>query len=596
MANINNFPTTGLVAGTTTHVVGTETYVWNGSAWDLQVTTGGGGGGGTTVVANPDTTTGILESITIGSISYAINTGGVDVVTSLPTAGANTVGTIVYLNQIDTSTSPDRELGFYIGTTTGGVSPSFGWALVGNTTTVSDGTDQNTFEDIDEIIFDPTRFSLARPSTGDRDHIEVDIATGGVGVNELADNAVTNAKMADDAVNTNELVDDAVTGPKIANNSVGEGHLLFSNGTTELPGRVITYGTGGFSTIASPVPAIAQNTGNIVDNQNRLNALTTRLGDLEDEVHNIEASSSRATTNFFRTITTIDSPPSDTLVDYTNAGGTTRNWTLSSTTAGTATFVQGSVALDSDIDQHTTSHISDIYGHELTGGTYRRTQTGGVTSGQITYGGDFITPVASMELVVGGQTLRIPLRISHDGQGRIYTHLYFPWPVDVDLAYTSYTITYHYVDIGAAGSNINLTPDAGEDVLRVGLVEAARTALTTGTPTIFVRYNEPSTNRVVEHLVSSVSTPTGTSQVNGQYGFQFVDLTLSGRSITGPVQPPTNTDVTVLINGATHPDTSHGTLTLRSPNGNHTVTLSVDVTSGQLVSSVAVRAPDFTET
>ena len=167
--------------------------------------------------------------------------------------------------------------------------------------------------------------------------------------------------------------------------------------------------------------------------------MTTRIGDLEDEVHNIEASSERATTNFFRTITTIDSPPSDTLVDYTTAGNVTRNWTLTSSTAGTATFRQGSVTLDSDIDSHTTSHLADIYGHELLGGTYRRTQSGGVTSGQISYGGEFITPVASMELVVGGQTLRIPLRISHDGQGRIYTHLWDPYPVDVDLAYTSYT-------------------------------------------------------------------------------------------------------------------------------------------------------------
>ena len=161
-----------------------------------------------------------------------------------------------------------------------------------------------------------------------------------------------------------------------------------------------------------------------------------------------------------------------------------------------------------------------------------------------------------MELVVSGQTLRIPLRISHDGQGRIYTHLWDPYPVDVDLAYTSYTITYHYVDIGQSASNINLTPIAGEDVLRVGLVTAARTALTTDTPTIFVRYNETTTGRVVEHLVSSVSTPTGTNQVNGQYGFQFVDLTLSGRtSFTGAVQPPANTDVTLIINGVTHPDT-----------------------------------------
>lgn len=37
----------------------------------------------------------------------------------------------------------------------------------------------------------------------------------------IADNAVTNAKMADDSVSTAEIVDGAVTGPKIASNAVG---------------------------------------------------------------------------------------------------------------------------------------------------------------------------------------------------------------------------------------------------------------------------------------------------------------------------------------------------------------------------------------
>ena len=79
---------------------------------------------------------------------------------------------------------------------------------------------------------------------------------------------------------------------------------------------------------------------------------------------------------------------------------------------------------------------------------------------------------------------------------------------------------------------------------------ADRTALTTGTPTIFARYTEPSTGRVVEHLVSSVTVPTGTSQVNGQFGFQYLDLTLDGRTISGSVNPPTNTDVILLVNQA----------------------------------------------
>ena len=225
-------------------------------------------------------------------------------------------------------------------------------------------------EDVDSITFS-NKFTVSTDAN-------IDIANDGIGNAQIAANAVqteqinngavTTDKINDLAVTTGKLIDDAVTGPKIANNSVGEGHLLFSNGTTELPGRVITYNTGGFSTISNPVPAIAQNTGSIVDNQNRLNALTTRLGDLEDEVHQIEASSTRATTNFYRGLLNETTPDSDSLVTYTtapttaNPDGVTRPWTLTQDEAGVATFRQGSVELDPEIDAHTKAkHLSLIH-------------------------------------------------------------------------------------------------------------------------------------------------------------------------------------------------------------------------------------------
>ena len=310
-------------------------------------------------------------------------------------------------------------------------------------------------EDVDTITFS-NRFTVSTNADIDVANLAIDtaqLAADAVDGTKIEDLAVDTEHLAASAVETAKINDDAVTGPKIANNSVGEGHLLFSNGTTELPGRVITYSTGGFSTIANPVPAIAQNTGSIADNQNRLNALTTRIGDLEDEVHNIEASSTRATTNFYRGLLNETTPDSDSLVTYTtapttaNPDGVTRPWTLTQDEAGVATFRQGSVALDPEIDAHTTSHISDIYGHELNGGSYTRYESGFSQPQTEQYEGGFITPVAILRLRIGSVTYRVPLRISHDGQGRHYTHLYNPYPVDVDLNYDSYTITYHWIDI-----------------------------------------------------------------------------------------------------------------------------------------------------
>ena len=181
MTTFSNIP-----AGTTvgeTHTVGTQVYVWDGTVWNLRVTQGSGGGGSGpfsafTLEGTPSSTNTIPKWTNATTLTWSPDNtssggSGVDVVTTLPTASADTVGDIVYLNQLDTSTSPDRELGFYIGTTSGGGTPTFDWALIGNTTTVSDGGDTNIFADVDEIQFNSSDFSLARPSEGDRNHVVV---------------------------------------------------------------------------------------------------------------------------------------------------------------------------------------------------------------------------------------------------------------------------------------------------------------------------------------------------------------------------------------------------------------------------------------
>ena len=88
------------------------------------------------------------------------------------------------------------------------------------------------------------------------------------------------------------------------------------------------------------------------------------------------------------------------------------------------------------------------------------------------------------------------------------------------------------------------------------------------------------TNSVVEHLVSNVSVLTGGNQINGQAGFQFVDLTLDGRTITGAVQPPVNTDITILVDGIEHPVTTHSSVSIVE--GNDSWTMSANGTNRTL--------------
>ena len=173
----------------------------------------------------------------------------------------------------------------------------------------NDTNDRPFTYQVDSVQFslDQTRFQRA-------DVVQWTDATvqdGSIGTPQLADNAVTTSKIADGSV----------TNTKIPDNTIDMELLRFDTSATEARGRVLTYGGGitdpGFNTIADPIPVISQLLGTTVDLQNQVNAIRQTVNDNTDEIHRIEDASTRATTNFYRSITGINTPPSDTLVDYT---------------------------------------------------------------------------------------------------------------------------------------------------------------------------------------------------------------------------------------------------------------------------------------
>jgi len=73
--------------------------------------------------------------------------------------------------------------------------------------------------------------------------VSLDTLGGTIGTAQIADDAVTNAKVADDAVNTAQIVDDAVTNAKVADDAVNTAQIVNDAVTASKLARKFTIST-----------------------------------------------------------------------------------------------------------------------------------------------------------------------------------------------------------------------------------------------------------------------------------------------------------------------------------------------------------------
>ena len=116
------------------------------------------------------------------------------------TAGASTICTI-----------PDSIEKFYI----------FDCRLVTNPTNLTIKTASGT-----GFSPDAQKIYAAYSDGTNLNEVSLDTLGGTIGTAQIADDAVTNAKVADDAVNTAQLVDDAVTNAKVADDAVNTAQIV----------------------------------------------------------------------------------------------------------------------------------------------------------------------------------------------------------------------------------------------------------------------------------------------------------------------------------------------------------------------------------
>ncbi|MEM8762483.1 MAG: hypothetical protein AAGD88_01640 [Bacteroidota bacterium] len=95
----------------------------------------------------------------------------------------------------------------------------------------------------------------------------IKMADDAVDTNEIVDDAVTNAKLEDDAVNTAEIVDDAVTRDKIAANVAGTGLNQAADGSLEVNVTEFT-GDGTLGSLAGTIAIAGTPTNALLENVN----------------------------------------------------------------------------------------------------------------------------------------------------------------------------------------------------------------------------------------------------------------------------------------------------------------------------------------
>ena len=134
----------------------------------------------------------------------------------------------ITLSGATTVTIPDSIEKFYI----------FDCRLITNPTNLTIKTASGT-----GFTLDSSKIYAAYADGTNLNEVSLDTLGGTIGTAQIADDAVTNAKVADDAVNTAQLVDDAVTNAKVADDAVNTSQIVNDAVTASKLARKFTIST-----------------------------------------------------------------------------------------------------------------------------------------------------------------------------------------------------------------------------------------------------------------------------------------------------------------------------------------------------------------
>ena len=246
----------------------------------------------------------------------------------------------------------------------------------------------------------------------------------------------------------------------------------------------------------------------------------------------------------------------DEVVTYTQRGSTTSQpFNLEVNVAGSAAFVDDSTALPANLADAFNAHLNGVLRNI---GTYTHTTTTPGMNETVNPGGMIFTRHATLILHGGLSLIEMPLLVSYDGEGDAHHRLYYPYPVDTTVNYTSFEVRYFLNDFlnadgsDNAASSFSLTSIGTGNTLTLAMSPADRTALNqavTDVSDIELHFTERDGDPSV--FIVDTATDAGSRVADHMYaGYVRSNVELMGYTYNaGSTAPDPNGAITFVIEG-----------------------------------------------
>ena len=292
----------------------------------------------------------------------------------------------------------------------------------------------------------------------------------------------------------------------------------------------------------------------VIENENNIAALTSRVEAVENEVHNLEQDGTRIRSHAFHDVT-IQDPSIDEVIGYSfeATGQSFQAFSLDQAVSPVqvANVTAGTHELPTAISDVVNTYVQNVFRSliPLTS-RFRSTGPGNITS-DFQYTGRIPFPYATIRLLTDTQSFQMLLNVTATSQGDVVHTLVDEWPVDDEITWDHIEVRWFRNEPGSLDSSLTLGPvpddtSDGRQQLAVPMTAAERTTFYNSTEE-FVTVHFIDQNGNARNINVDIPETPPTSFPNAptwQDGFVYAVVTLES---TDEVQPGVNSHILINI-------------------------------------------------